>query len=95
MGSKAPQGPPPKNQRPANPPPAPPLPHESSLAYAARTKFVGEVIAECASCEEGIPRDDCPQSKRPCGHHCNCSWTQDVCCWCGKEFDEEPDSATT
>lgn len=45
---------------------------------------------DCASCGEGMPRDECPQSKRPCGHHCNHSWTHDGCDWCGKEFGEEP-----
>lgn len=41
---------------------------------------------DCVSC--GMPPDQltCSRSKRPCGHHCNCSWTQDVCHWCGAEF---------
>ncbi len=42
---------------------------------------------ECSSCGEGcaLP-NECPKSKRPCGHHCNHSWSHDECCWCGKEF---------
>lgn len=39
---------------------------------------------ECASCPEGIPKHECAKSKLECGHHCNCSWDQDHCCWCGK-----------
>lgn len=46
----------------------------------------------CTSCEEGIPKNDCPNSKRKCGHHCNHSWNQDECCWCGKTFDIEEGS---
>lgn len=40
----------------------------------------------CGSCGEGMPRAECPQSPRECGHHCNCSWTQDVCHYCHAEF---------
>ena len=48
----------------------------------------------CISCEQGYV-ETCPNSKRSCGHHCNCSWTQDKCCWCGAEFGEyEPPSET-
>ena len=43
---------------------------------------------ECASCGE-VPKNDCKKSQRPCGHHCNHSWTHDECCWCGKEFGDE------
>jgi hypothetical protein len=32
---------------------------------------------------EAMPLGECPLSKRRCGHHCNCTWTQDACCWCG------------
>lgn len=43
----------------------------------------------CSSCgEEGAEINECPKSRRTCGHHCNCSWSQDECCWCGKEFGE-------
>ncbi len=48
----------------------------------------------CATCEElgeDWNKGECPESKRPCGHHCNCVWTQDRCCWCGKEIEAEDD----
>lgn len=44
---------------------------------------------ECASCPEGMPEGECTRSLRACGHHCNHSWEQDVCHWCGKEFGED------
>ena len=47
---------------------------------------LNDLDSVCDSCDEGLPHNDCPNSKRPCGHHCNCSWTQDICHWCGKEF---------
>jgi len=43
----------------------------------------------CTSCGEEMPKNECPHSQRPCGHHCNCAWVQDQCCWCGKEFGDE------
>lgn len=44
---------------------------------------------ECIMCREGFPPDDeCPESQRPCGHHCNCFWANDHCHWCG--FTEGP-----
>lgn len=46
--------------------------------------------AECSSCTEDFA-EKCPKSERPCGHHCNHSWDQDQCCWCGKEFGETCD----
>lgn len=52
--------------------------------------------AECHSCpdpevegSEGMPEGECEASERPCGHHCNCSWENDHCHWCGAEFGEE------
>lgn len=43
---------------------------------------------DCSSCgEECTPNGECPKSKRGCGHHCNHSWNQDKCCWCGATFD--------
>lgn len=42
--------------------------------------------SECYSCGEKTPAGECPKSKRPCGHHCNCSWVHDHCHWCGREF---------
>ena len=45
---------------------------------------------ECDTCGEGgFPQNECPESKRPCGHHCNHVWTHDQCDWCGKHFDAE------
>lgn len=44
---------------------------------------------ECAACPEGIPKGECKQSKRPCGHHCNCSFEHDHCHWCDKWFGED------
>ena len=38
------------------------------------------------------PPNECPNSQRPCGHHCNHSWSHDSCCWCGKEFSEDIDT---
>jgi len=52
-------------------------------------KSAREHETECVSCGEETPRAECPESKRPCGHHCNCSWVHDHCCWCGAEFGEE------
>ena len=47
---------------------------------------------DCISCGEGVPRNECPNSKRTCGHHCNHSWTHDACDWCGLVWhgDREP-----
>ncbi|TAL45879.1 MAG: hypothetical protein EPN91_01325 [Salinibacterium sp.] len=44
---------------------------------------------DCISCGEEIAKNDCPKSKRSCGHHCNCSWIHDGCCWCGQEFGDD------
>lgn len=45
---------------------------------------------DCISCEEEDPKGECPQSQRPsCGHHCNHSWTHDVCCWCKGVWDAD------
>lgn len=50
-------------------------------------------LDECFTCAEDpeghLYRDECPASKRPCGHHCNCSWIQDCCHWCGAESDDD------
>jgi hypothetical protein len=44
---------------------------------------------DCASCGEGMPRNECPDSKRDCGHHCNHSWSHEECCWCGRVWGED------
>ncbi len=45
-------------------------------------------LDDCASCGE-TPKGECPKSKRPCGHHCNHSWSHDACDWCGATFGAE------
>jgi hypothetical protein len=47
----------------------------------------------CLSCAEGSPRAECPYSPRDCGHHCNHSWDQDECCYCGAVFGDQDDPA--
>jgi hypothetical protein len=54
-----------------------------------RKEIMHELDKYCTSCGEGSPKNECPNSKRSCGHHCNHAWTHDQCCWCGKEFGEE------
>jgi hypothetical protein len=48
---------------------------------------------DCEACyypdDPEIRDDKCPNSERPCGHHCNHSWSHDECCWCGKEWEGE------
>jgi hypothetical protein len=59
--------------------------------YSRNPSYVLEKMAEaeeneCITCIEDPPdarRGECPNSRRPCGHHCNCSWIHDACCWCG------------
>ena len=51
---------------------------------------------DCATCGEDpahdlYPLNECPKSLRPCGHHCNHVWDQDVCHWCGAEVNEDGD----
>jgi hypothetical protein len=50
---------------------------------------------ECFTCGEGDehPMDECPMAQRPCGHHCNHSWDQDCCHWCGGEVIEGEDGS--
>jgi hypothetical protein len=49
---------------------------------------VGQLDPHCDSCGEGAPTNECRKSKRPCGHHCNHSWSHDGCDWCGTLFGE-------
>jgi hypothetical protein len=49
---------------------------------------------DCVTCSEirgtmAELRDMCPESDRPCGHHCNHLWQSDCCCWCGVQIDED------
>lgn len=56
----------------------------------AQRVFLGTVEG-CDTCpelgSEGL--DECPSSKRTCGHHCNCGWTASVCDWCGATGDPD------
>ena len=60
---------------------ADPAKWEDAVRAALRVHGTTAPVEDTAAAEI-----DCPQAKRPCGHHCNCSWEQDVCHWCGKEF---------
>ena len=41
----------------------------------------------CATCTEGDGTpNECPKSRRECGHHCDCSYEQSKCCYCGATF---------
>jgi hypothetical protein len=61
------------------------------VSRRAKKELVEEhaLMSECVSCGQEDPQSDCSKSKRPCGHHCNHSWTHDECCWCGEIFGEE------
>jgi hypothetical protein len=48
-------------------------------------------VEDCEGCGNGMPADECRLSPRFCGHHCDCSWDQDHCCFCGEEFGEHQD----
>ena len=49
-------------------------------------KDLKKLSNDCSSCGEECPKHECLFSKRPCGHHCNHSWSHEVCCWCGKRW---------
>lgn len=51
-----------------------------------RKYVLGRWAEECSSCWELMPLGECPKSLRRCGHHCNCSWSQDECDYCGEVF---------
>lgn len=63
--------------------------------------MINEDLDECISCDEdpdpcldNYDNYKCPKSKRPCGHHCNHSWSHEECCWCGMVFgsnEEDPE----
>ena len=47
----------------------------------------------CMTCsdepDEKEKRNECQHSKyKDCGHHCNCMWDQDKCCWCGAKIED-------
>lgn len=54
-------------------------------------RYLCDEATRCVSCGEGMPHNECPTSKRLCGHHCDCSWTQDICDWCGATFGDVDD----
>lgn len=41
-----------------------------------------DACQDCYAETLGIPQGACRASTKPCGHHCPCSWTTGVCCWC-------------
>ena len=48
----------------------------------------------CEICADGTddPRDGCPESRRPCGHHCNHAMIGSRCDWCGVDpYGEQQD----
>ena len=62
------------------------------LPNGTAARFIAALDDECLTCSENDPRypkGECHKSERPCGHHCNCSWTQDTCHWCGIEIGED------
>lgn len=68
--------------------------HWHSMFGEPRNAVLSESPAEsgeCGSCGETVI-DECPASRRPCGHHCNHSWTHDHCDWCGKDFGPDDDA---
>lgn len=68
------------------------VPEDAELilwSWTPRRRAAGAVTAkDCISCAERMEQS-CPESPKPCGHHCNHSWTHDACCWCGKEWGGE------
>lgn len=78
---------------------APILGHGLMARYQDARGLLRDVLAggdvldeECSTCAEGgYPKGECPASRRPCGHHCNCSWVHDCCHWCGGEYAEASD----
>jgi hypothetical protein len=46
----------------------------------------------CHACEYEPGSEEaerCPKSRRPCGHHCNHSFSVDICDWCAKEWGDD------
>lgn len=64
------------------------------------SEILDTLDGECISCEEDPDPQDpmdydkykCSNSKRPCGHHCNHSWSHEECCWCGYVFGPNEES---
>lgn len=54
----------------------------------AYTTHIGEACLSCGETDE-----QCPDSQRSCGHHCNCALIHAECHWCDKTWDGESDCA--
>lgn len=53
---------------------------------------MSELGEDCTTCSEGEGvKGECSGSERVCGHHCNHIWSQDECCWCPAQIDENGD----
>jgi len=63
----------------------------SSLQSDGRLRTVVDRSSpsDCLSCGEGMPKGECSESERECGHHCNHSWSHGSCDWCGEDFGEQ------
>ena len=61
----------------------------SLKASAEMQTILARRVADCMSCAEAQPWDECPDSRQSCGHHCECSWVHDRCCWCGATFGDD------
>lgn len=63
-----------------------------TIALQARKREEGKVyVFDCDDCggpPAGEP-ETCPKSEKPCGHHCNHSWSHEHCHYCGKEWGAE------
>lgn len=50
------------------------------------------MVDECSTCLEEVGKiNECPGSRRACGHHCNHIWDQDACCWCPAHVNDNGD----
>lgn len=44
----------------------------------------------CEDCVNEETRGDfCSKSEKSCEHHCDHSWSHDVCCWCGEKWEAQ------
>lgn len=59
-------------------------------AYQMLTEGLVLATVVCMACAEEVgERGECPGSSRECGHHCDCLWHQDVCCWCPAHINDD------
>lgn len=47
------------------------------------------IAGDCIDCGGVDEVETCPKSEKPCGHHCNHSWSHEHCHYCGKEWGAE------